>query len=320
MNKLTLIAQESGLEESKTELLLKSFTSYFDRAKEIAQEAKSIEVTDEKQTQKMAIARGRRLELKSIRVEAEKTRKELKEQSLREGKAIDGIANVIKALIVPVEEYLEKQEKYAEILEAARKERQLNDRTEKLQKYVEDASMFNLADISDEVFSTLLSTHKKAYEDKIQAEKRAEEDRIKREAEERKEQERIRKENKQLKKDAAIREAKIKKERLAQQKQMEVERKKREAVEARIQAEKEKQEHEARIQREKEEAEKLAREEEQRKKLLAPDKEKLLELANSIELISMPHVSSREAGMVISKVIEDLERVVKAIREKSKLL
>jgi ATPase subunit of ABC transporter with duplicated ATPase domains len=33
---------------------------------------------------------------------------------LREGKAIDGIANVLKAVIVPIEEYLDEQEHYIE--------------------------------------------------------------------------------------------------------------------------------------------------------------------------------------------------------------
>jgi hypothetical protein len=39
----------------------------------------------------------------------------LKEQALREGKAVDGIANVLKALIVPLEEHLDKQERFVEI-------------------------------------------------------------------------------------------------------------------------------------------------------------------------------------------------------------
>ena len=46
-----------------------------------------------------------------------KVRKELKEESLRKGKAIDGVANIIKFLIEPVEKYLEDQEKFIEKLE-----------------------------------------------------------------------------------------------------------------------------------------------------------------------------------------------------------
>ena len=114
---LVLIAQQEGLQPSKVDDLMKSFAGYFNQARTLAEEAKSIVVKDETQTDLMLKARETRLALKNIRVEAEKTKIQLKEQSLREGNAIQGVYNVIKALIVPVEEHLEKQEKFIEKIE-----------------------------------------------------------------------------------------------------------------------------------------------------------------------------------------------------------
>ena len=112
---LQIIVKESGLEKAKADVMLKKFQDYFKIAGEWEIKAKTIHVTDESQTANMQMARIGRLFLRDKRIEIENTRKSLKEQSLREGKAIDGIANVLKALIIPVEEYLGKQEHFVEI-------------------------------------------------------------------------------------------------------------------------------------------------------------------------------------------------------------
>lgn len=116
-NQLTTIVAESGLESSKAQVILTQFQGYFAIADEWEKKAKMIVVTDGSQKAEMQMARTGRLFLKEKRVAIEKTRKELKEQALREGKAIDGIANVLKALIVPIEEHLDRQEHFVEIRE-----------------------------------------------------------------------------------------------------------------------------------------------------------------------------------------------------------
>lgn len=114
-NELTVMIKESGLDKTKAKVLLDNFSDYFQVANEWEKKAKTIIVKDASQKADMQMARVGRLFLREKRIKIEKTRKELKQQSLREGKAIDGIANVLKALIVPIEEYLEKQEKFVEI-------------------------------------------------------------------------------------------------------------------------------------------------------------------------------------------------------------
>jgi len=122
---LQTMVQESGLEPSKAKAMLEQFQGFFEVAEEWEAKAKAILVTDATQTDVMAQAREGRLILKNKRIAIEKTRKALKEQALREGRAIDGIANVLKALIVPLEQHLDQQEHFVEIKaqEAADRER-----------------------------------------------------------------------------------------------------------------------------------------------------------------------------------------------------
>ena len=174
-----LIPKEIGLEPAKTEFLLKQFAGFFNKAQELAKVGRELLVTREDDLEGMAEAKRIRKELQDIRTKGvEPTRKELKEQSLREGKAIDGIANVIKALIVPVEEHLEKQEKFAQIAEENRKLELLENRRELLSHYVNDVYVFNLSEMTEEVFATLLENSKKAYEAQLAAEEEAEKKRV----------------------------------------------------------------------------------------------------------------------------------------------
>jgi len=114
-NQLMVIVKESGLEKNKANFILEQFQDYFKIAAEWEEKAKTLVVTNESQVAEMKMAKTGRLFLREKRIAVEKARKNLKEQALREGKAIDGIANVLKALIVPIEEYLDKQEKFVEI-------------------------------------------------------------------------------------------------------------------------------------------------------------------------------------------------------------
>ncbi len=121
-NKLQVMVREAGLEPTKARYIKEKFNDYFDIADEWTIKARAIKVTNANQTGDMAMAREGRLFLKEKRCAIETARKELKEQALREGKAIDGIANVLKALIVPIEDYLDKQEHFVEIQEEAKRE------------------------------------------------------------------------------------------------------------------------------------------------------------------------------------------------------
>ena len=231
-NNLVHVIEEQGLEKSKSQFILENFEGYFKKASEWESKAMAIVITNKSQTTEMKVAREARLALKEIRVDAEKTRKQLKEQSLREGKAIDGIANVIKALIIPIEEHLENQEKFIEVQEQKRKESREQERIKKLEPYGVDLEFYDLLNMPDDNFNNLFESSKLNYENKKVLEQKVEAEIIAKEKAEREEQERIRKENETLKKEAEEKEKLMQ----AERKKAEAERK---AIEEKAQKERE---------------------------------------------------------------------------------
>lgn len=340
MNELVQVIQQTGLEKSKIEVLLEKYSNSFKQASVAAEKAKVIIVTDVEQTEVMYQARTARLELRDIRIKVEKTRVALKEQSVREGKAIDGAANIIKALIVPVEQHLEQQEKFAEYKEAERIVKRTEDRINLLTPYINDTSLYNLKDMKDDVFDNLLRINKEAFEAKKAAEEKVEADRLAQEREIAKERVRIEAENKRLKKEAEEREAKaakerqereakaakehqeqeekVAKERLEQEKKMTAERKAKEVAEFKLKAERDAIEQKQREAQHIEETRKKVEEEAQKKALLAPDKEKIMKFADVLNLIVAPHVASREAGIVIDEALKRIASTTNYLEEKAK--
>ena len=221
-NQLAVIVKDSGLDATKADYILKNFQDYFKIAAEWEIKAKGIVVRDASQNAEMQMARAGRLFLREKRIAIEKSRKELKEQALREGKAIDGIANVLKALIVPIEEYLDEQE-----------------------HYVENKAKEEAARIAAEM-------ERKAEEERIAREKaeaearRAEEERI------RKENERLQAEAEKARKEKEAAEAQARKEREAAEKA---------AREAEAKAAAERKAIEEKARKEREEAERIAADE-----------------------------------------------------------
>lgn len=137
-NQLEVIVKESGLESTKAQYILDNFKSYFEIAAEWEAKARLLIVTRANQKMEMEMARAGRLVLKEKRVALENARKKLKEDALREGKAIDGIANVLKALIIPIEEYLDQQERFVEIQEEKKKEAMRLEIEERIKKEEEE--------------------------------------------------------------------------------------------------------------------------------------------------------------------------------------
>ena len=121
--KFHVMVKEANLDESRAAYLLKQFSGHFKDAAEYAKKAKHIIVTNENQTVLMEQARVARLFLSKKRQDIEKDRKWLKEPALREGQAIDKIANLLKDTIIPTEEHLRRQEDFVKLRQEAEAER-----------------------------------------------------------------------------------------------------------------------------------------------------------------------------------------------------
>lgn len=348
-NQLIKLIDDNGLDKTKSQVLLDNFSGYFEMAAEWERKAGELVITDVSQKDEMKLAREGRLFLKDKRIAVEKTRKQLKEASLREGQTIDAIAKVLTNLITPIEKDLEEKEKFAEMQEAKRIEALTDARTRELEPYVEFVPYgLNLGTMDDENYNKVLSgaklqkqakeeAERKTEQERIEREKKAEQERIAREKAEAEKRERIRLENERLRKENEDRERQLAAERAkadAERKAIEEKaRLEREENERLLQIEREKQAkleaerraEQARIEAEKLEAErkaaaeKRAKEEAERKAKNAPDKEKLLAFATQLEKLvyDAPELKSDDAVTILDFVEATLKDAVKYIRIKT---
>jgi len=271
---LAAIAKDNALTAPASEQLLNAFAPMGKQARSLVEQSRG--VTDPK------LSRAFRLKLRETRIEIEGTRKRLKEDSMRTGKAIDGMANILKYIIEPVEEQLEAHEKAAERAEAARIESIRIDRHKQLAAVGVDGTFYNLGALPENAFAQLMEASRAVHTAKIEAARKADEDRAAKEAAEAAERERIRLENERLKKEAAEREAAMQAERKARAK----------AEQAAAAAKK--------AQEDRDRAEADAR----RKAAMAPDREKIRALGEAIRAMAMPDVASKEAEEAVKKIKE----------------
>ncbi|TGM17277.1 hypothetical protein EHQ90_07810, partial [Leptospira stimsonii] len=263
---VSLVEKFVDLEPETRQSLTKSFVEFLSQADEWESRKTELLVTDASQTKEMKAAKEARLTLKKIRVNAEHTRKRLKQDSLQKGKAIDSIAKIINEKIEPLETYYEAQEKFVEIEEAKRIQKLRDERIPKLAPYVENVAYFDLVNMTESAFQDLVLSSKSASEAKAEKEKKDNEERIAKEQEAESERAKIKAENEVL-----ANENKALSTELEMKKQQE---------------------------------EKVKKEEQHRSMVasLLPDKEKLLELVRTLDSIQLPELKTEEAKAILENV------------------
>jgi len=320
-----IIKYDDGLDAEKHNELARKFNPFMVDVTSLIDTAKTVDVQTVADKDAMKTARETRLALRRIRCDVEDTRKTLKEASLREGKAIDGMANIIKFIIVPVEDELQAKEDFAKRVEAKRLADLAATRSELLRDFDVDSQHFDLAAMSDEAFEQLRSSSEAGYKAKINAEKeeneriklaRVEAERVEselrqKEAEERKQ---LQAENARLSEIARV-EAEKRAAIESEQKKaaQEIERIKKEIEEKDRKATAEI----ARVETEKKQAEinkAKADKENEQARLSAPDKDKIGALVSAICALIIPSVSSETALDAIAETRGMLNSVVKRLR------
>lgn len=337
MKKDTLaIIENAGIERAKAESIWVQFEPYLDQANAAAEKVLGLEITDVSQKEEMKLARSTRLELKNIRVAAEKTRKDLKEDIVKEGRFIDGVAKLITNATTPIEADLKEKEEFAERKERERVAALVKSRTDALYAVGYDSRFVSLSQLSEDDFSDLLESATKDYEARLAEERRIEDERVAKEKADAEERARIEAENARLRAEAEEREMERAKERAeaeaklaaerakadAERKAREdAERREREAREAAERAERERKEEELRKEREareaaerelrerqEAEAAKLMAEQEERARLeRAGDKEKLSDYVSRLLDVRPPAVNSTHARTILSAVRECIQ-------------
>ncbi len=130
-------------------------------------------------------ARALRLKISRVRIDADKERAKRKKAYLIAERAIQGVYNILKNAVTDKEQKLADIENYYENLERERIENLRKEREIELAKYEVYEPGVNLGEMSDEAWKNYLTGTKTNYETRIAAEKKAEEDRLRREEEER---------------------------------------------------------------------------------------------------------------------------------------
>lgn len=313
-NELAIVISETQVPEDMQKSLIEYFTPFLKQAADWKEKAESLVVTDITQTHEMKMAREARLAIREIRLAADKTRKMLKEDSLKYGRAVQGAYNVIEAVISPIESHLEKQEKFKELYELQQKEKIRLER-EDLSKDVREYMIvnINLGEITQTDFERMLNgaiLQKQAAE---QAAIKAEEERQARLKQEAEERERLRIENERLKAEAEERE---------RERQVELDRLEMEQRKANIEAAKLKKEAEAKLaaeraERERLEAELKAKQEAELKaeqerqaaieaELSKGDKDKLSDLISDLEALQSKYEFKAKKNKALYKIVAEL--------------
>jgi len=136
---LPVVVNQTGVDPKDAKAIVKTFMNYVEQIKPLLQQAKEVKVTDESDAAGMEVAKQVRLQLKNLRVAADKDRKALKANALAYGNAVQGAYNYIHEAVKPAEEYLTEQEKFKEVQEQKRREALHDERVkqaEGLEEYI----------------------------------------------------------------------------------------------------------------------------------------------------------------------------------------
>jgi len=283
------ISSESGITVKDSERILESFKEIAERLLSADESMGDFRSTDQITKEYCKSAREQRMIFKNIRTDGDKIHKAVKADALSRSQAIDFVRNTFRDFSKEREEKLLGIEKHFELIETKRIAKLNEDRIELLSVYnVENADKLNLGDMDDSVFDGFLQSQKLKHEAKIEDDRLAEVERVRKENEDREARVKAEKEAAKLKAEALKEAAKNKKiqdeldarlakesaEREAKQKIVDAENKKvQDELNAKLKLEKEKsdiamkllndkQENEtkallARLKKEKEDAEKL---------------------------------------------------------------
>lgn len=181
-----------ALDNSKADKIIATFEPMAKMLKTF--ESKCNEVFDESEngvTKELSLKAKRiRLDIGKVRIETGKLKDKQKEYIKLEDRAIMGVHNILVWSVKEKEDRLKEIENHFEIQEKKCLEALQSERAEKLSQYVEDAHERNLSGMEEDVWEAYFQSKKQEHEERLEAEHKAEADRIEAERIERLHQER----------------------------------------------------------------------------------------------------------------------------------
>lgn len=282
---VTQIAQNVSPERRHE--ILNILNTIFTEISVMEEQLKLVVVKDENDKTNMKLARTYRLAIRQKRLETEDffdENRSIVQEKMSSYKAEDQLLLKAKQIMQLKSKQIEKdalyKEETAKRFEDEQKELKVQERILKVSKIAPELDRSNFENMTDDVFEVFYTGIEKQYKDRIEAERKVEEERIAREKAEEEAREQQRLENLRLKAEAEAREKQLAEERAkAEEERKAIEEKARKLAEEleqkRLAEEKAKKEELARLEAEKKEAENLSK---------APIKNQLSAWVNSFEL------------------------------------
>ncbi len=294
-------SKEFGLETNEAAQIESVFIPMIEKMSELEKQYNEIiKLPIDKDTIKKA--RELRLVYVKTRTGTAEIHKTAKQYYLAGGRFVDAWKNAQAFSAQGKEDVLEKIEKHFEIIEEQKKLKVEAERIEQLKEFVADVSVYQLKDMTDVAFQELFTNSKTAYDVKIAAEKKAEEDRIAEETRQKEEQERIKKENEELKKQAELREKQIQEERaIAEAARLKAEAEAKKQAELLADIENKKRLADEAVEREKLEA------------LQAPDKEKIKAFANRLSALEYPVITDKKMQEILNDAKKQIDVAISVL-------
>ncbi len=169
-------AENAGLSKSKAEQIKKTFLPMSRMVENFEVAYKKIVKVKKITPELCKDARILRLNIAKIRTATDKLRKKEKEEHIRAGKAIDGVANVLKWAVKDKEDHLEEIEKHFERLEAEKREKLKDEREAELREFKVDGSAFDLGNMEQVVWDNYISGVRLNHIEKIKEQEKAQEE------------------------------------------------------------------------------------------------------------------------------------------------
>lgn len=185
----------------------------FDGVSKMREQLDTVNVVDPEDKVNMKLANTIRLGVRQVRLNAEKIfdkKREEVQQQMLSYKTEDQLwlkaKQTMQILTKEIEEQARWKEETKQRYEAEQRELKVQQRIVQVSKFAPEMSRSEFEHMSDDGFSLFLSGIEKQYNDRIETERKLEEERIAKEKAEAEERERIRQENERLKKEAEAKE------------------------------------------------------------------------------------------------------------------
>lgn len=299
----------------------------FNGVSKMREQLETVVVQDENDKTNMKLANTIRLGVRQVRLDAEKTfdakRAEVQAQMLSyktEDQLWLKAKQTMQILTKEIEENARWKEETRQRFEAEQKELKVQHRMVQVAKFAPELQRAEFENMSDESFSLFVAGIEKQYNDRIETERKAEEERIAKEKAEAEERERIRIENERLKAEAEAKERQLAEERAKQDAILKAEREAKEKLEAELKAKAEAEQKSRKEAEAKAAAELKAKQDAEKKAKAAPDKAKLNDFAKMLDELTLPELKSEEANKILTDAKILLAKVSNFIREKSSII